>query len=436
MSKISIGTIRTGKLKTYLINLLIGVFLSIIPAIQAYKNPHFYRATHFFGPPRLDRDTLSSIELIIGNGSTHKSRNSLGEKVPLFDLYGKHNMQLLGVGVPGTNNSDPLDLILTNLANVGPRENFATYSISGHFSVTEGTIIINQNIYCGVYLQAYLPISRLKTSHISFTDCSPTDTICPNINTQEWQLFKANLDAILTKHTLNRTAINTTDVGDLGLSIGVTQSITSTTELDFIDIAAQVGVILPTSDKKDENKIFSIPMGYNGHIGIPCSLEVAIGAYEWMTIGGFFEGIAFTRKKHDMRIKTASGQSGMIKLAKVEATVDKGTTFSGGAYFIGDHLCRNLSFKVAYTYTQQTGDTVIPQCNLNCVNTTIICEDEQFQGFKMHVIHFGVDYEQSDTKYHRGGTAGIFYDWNVAGSRIFQTSMFGGELGINLVWDF
>ncbi len=67
--------------------------LLTIGILHGIDNAHFYRANNMFFEPRLDRDYLTSVDFFFQGGSTDESRNCEHETVPLFDLYGKHDMQ-------------------------------------------------------------------------------------------------------------------------------------------------------------------------------------------------------------------------------------------------------------------------------------------------------------------------------------------------------
>src|SRR3989304_7427923 len=67
--------------------------------LSAYDNAHFYRATNFFYEPRIEREYLTTFDVIINTGSTQKGLNRCHDCVPLLDIYGVANMHELGIGV-------------------------------------------------------------------------------------------------------------------------------------------------------------------------------------------------------------------------------------------------------------------------------------------------------------------------------------------------
>lgn len=401
----------------------------------AYDNPHFYRATNFFLEPRIEHDWLSSWDIFVAGGSADTARDCNHCTVPLLDLFGTHNMHELGVNVPDKDLSDPLDVILKDLENTVARCNFATFSLCGEFKLIEAYIAYAQNFKRGFFAQFILPIRRFDINCIRFNDLSPCDDACPNIETPIWQTFLANFDAILHKYDLSRKPFCETGIGDLAILAGWTHNYQETDVLDFVDFTVKLGVLVPTSKERDENKIFALPFGYNGHIGIPIAIDLAFGAYEWLNIGLHFDVIGFTNKTRCMRVKTAPCQSGLIKLAKAEVKVDKGSLWTAGTYLKADHFTLGFSLLFGYSFVNKKSDQLTP-CNCILFCTPILNDDEMLKGFKMHTLHFALEYDFTKEDANFGPRIAVFYNHQVGGKRIFKTNMVGGNAGIEIAWDF
>lgn len=407
----------------------------ISPALQAYDNAHFYRATNLFPEPRFERDWLSSLDVSIGGGSTECARACDSKTVPLLDVYGLHNMHEVGVNVPGKDLTNPIDLTLIQLSREPSRNCFATYSMNGDFSIAESYISFIQNIKKGFFAQFNMPIRRLKISNICFNDLSPTDDMCPNINNQTWQRFKCLFNDMLERYCLSCQPMNETGIGDICLYGGWTRNYQETTTLDYIDLTIKAGVLIPSGKTRDEDKLFSLPLGYNGHLGVPISADLSFGMYEWLTLGGHVDAIFFMSKNRDIRMKTALRQSGLIKLAKGEAKVGKGTVWTGGTYLKADHFIANFSLTFAYSFASSNADTLSP-CNTVIFDPTIVNSDQFYQGWKMHTLHLLVDYDFNREGRMFGPRIGIFYNAQISGERIFKTNMVGGIFGLDIVYDF
>ena len=132
-------------------------------ATYAYDTLHFYRATPFFQKPRFERNWLSSLDINIRAGINGTAFDKEQHKVPLFDIYGTHNMKDLGAGVPRPNDevNNPLDIILTDLEMLAGRDNFATFSIDGEIRVIEAYFHFIHNFYCGFFGEIHLPVRSI-----------------------------------------------------------------------------------------------------------------------------------------------------------------------------------------------------------------------------------------------------------------------------------
>jgi len=425
---------------------LSGVIIIKTDSIHAIDNAHFYRATNLFLEPRFERDLLTTFEITFGGGYTKKGRNAHGNTVPLLDTFGLHNMHDLGVNVPGKNTNNQEDIILIQLARTPgrgtqtdcgdcvPKPQFGFFSIGGEFSIFESNLFFIQNIACGFFTQVHLPIRRIKIDHICFKDISPTDMICPNSTTPIWQVFKEQFCEILKRYDLSAGPVHETGIGDLSILAGWTNSHQDTTVLDFIDTTFKFGILAPTGKQRDENQIFSIPLGYNGHFGFPFSATVALGLYEWLTLAAHIDAIVFLSKTKKIRLKTAFDQSGLIKLASGKAIIDRGVVWNAGLFAKADHICRGISFLLGYSFAQQNKDT-LTTCN-PCFDACIANSDETLQGFNMHTIHLWAEYDFTQSDACGGVRVALFYNNQIGGKRIFKTNVIGGDVGIDFTWGF
>ena len=413
--------------------------------LHGIDNAHFYRANNMFFEPRLDRDYLTSVDFFFQGGSTDESRNCEHETVPLFDLYGKHDMQQLAIGVPCKDLTNPLDLIIQQLSLLPSRcvtsqdaskkiSQFATFSIDANFSILEGILSIAQNLKRGFFFHLYLPVRRFKVDDIRFCDCSPTDEICPNINAPIWQTFKENFCDILARYDLKVAPYNQSSIGDMSLMLGWTHSFQHTEVLDFVDTTIKFGMLIPSGEAQNVDNLFSLPFGYNKHFGAIISADFAFGVFEWLTLGTHFDALIFGDKTRCVRLKTGEHQSGIIKLAKAEAKTEEGSIWEAGAYIKFDHFIRGLSLLGGYTFTNKGTDQVTP-CDTKCFNTCIANTDQSLFGYKMHTFHVAIELDFSKEDSVFGPRISGYYNFVVGGKQIFTTGVGGGNFGIDLAWD-
>lgn len=400
----------------------------------AIDNAHFYRATNFFGEPRLEHDHFTSFDTTIGGGSTHKGHNSIGKSVPLFDIYEPSLIQEIGINVPNIDPTNSLDTIIINLAQLPRRKNFATISTNAQFSIIESNLMLTHNIKHGIFLQFHIPVRSLTINKIKLEDLSPDDTIFPNKNTPQWQNFLASFDAILNRYNINKQPFSAHGIGDLTGSIGWTHNYQDTKTLDFIDFSCMAGFLGPTGKQKNEDELFSIPLGYNGHYGFPTSVMVSLGIYDWITLGGYVHAIFFADKNKKTHLKTAIQQHGIIKLAQATVRIQKGSLWTSGFYVKMDHFARGLSCTFSYSCANEQSSSLVPNSS-PYFTSPIINTDPIFRSWSMHTLHFFAEYDFAQEGSSFGPRIGLFYNYPFAGKRIFNTSMEGGAVGLDISFD-
>ncbi len=321
-------------------------------------NPHFYRANFFWAEPRFQKDWLTTVDLSLGGGGTKSSCNQTGHKTDLLNIFGLHDMRLLGKNVSGLDPNNNLDAILLNLVETPERDNFGKLLFKGEFNIIEGVINAYQNVAKGFFVQAYLPIRRLLIKNIQFSDESPEDVIFPNKNTPVWVDFLGNFSQILERHSLGIRNVNRVGVGDFSLLTGWTINYQETEYLDFIDVTAKLGLLFPTAKTSNISNPFDVPLGYNGFYGFPLKFDCSFGYWEWLTWGMHIGALFLFERNKVIPMKTDQEQNGFITITSGEASVDSGTIWDIATYVKADHFFKGLSFYVGYCYTQKDADCI------------------------------------------------------------------------------
>jgi len=414
------------------------LFLALVSSLlqsSTRDNGHFYRATHFWDEPRLEKDFLSSLDITFAGGWTKKGHNGNGDTVELLNIYGLHNMHQLGLNVPGKDLTTQEDIALTLLSLVPSRDSFGKLEFSGSFETTEANFAWTQNFIRGFFFQAHLPVRQLQITNIKFVDKSPTDCKFPNKNTPQWQMFLNLFNAILKKYNVSIANIKRTGIGDTTFLLGWTRNYEETEEIDLIDVTFKTGFLAPTSRIKNEDLAFDIPLGYNGHWAIPASLDIAIGAYDWLTVGAHLSGLFFFNKTRLIRMQTSVEQNGFIKLAKGCALIDPGSLWHASGYLKADHVAQGLSLLLGYSLMHKNEDELTP-VDTRSFNATAANSDEMLQGWQSHTLHFMIEYDFTKEESKVGPRVGLFFDYLVGGKRVFKTSMIGLGFGLEIMWNF
>lgn len=349
----------------------------------------------------------------------------------MLDIYGTHNIQELNANTKFTDPNNPYDVLLNKLRELPSRPGFATLSIDGHFKILESNLSLAHNFTKGLFVFFYLPIRKLKISDIRFIDLSPDDNIVPNRNIPEWQNVVQNFNPLLNNYGINTNATTESGVGDLTSWLGWTHNYQETKSLDFIDITFMAGFLAPTGKTKNEDKLFSLPTGYNGHWGLPLCGMLSIGYYEWITFGGYLNSLFFFNKDQTMRLKTDCAQNGIIKLACGNVSVHRGPLVNTGLYFKADHFGHGFSFTTAYSFASQQKERLTPK-NSTIFDYNIINSDTALAEWNMHTFNFILDYDFTRTGATAGSRIGLFYNLQIAGERTFNTNIAGGTYGLDI----
>lgn len=402
-----------------------------ISVLQAQDTVHRYHAPIFLAQPRIERDWLFSFDLQSGGGHTRHARNSFRQIVPLFDLFGTSNIQSLGRSVD-PNSTDPNNRLLRDLATLPTRVSFGHFSINGLFDYTETTLSAIQNLTHGFFVRAFLPIRNFEIRDMQFVDVSPDDTIFPNRNTPEWQAVTQNFDRILDSYQLDRGNIHEFGAGDLTLGCGWTHNYQETKHLDFIDITLQGGILLPTGKKKNPDKIFSLPLGYNGHVGFPFGLELSIGAYDWLTLGCAVQGIAFIPRTGFIRLHTSLDDQGMIALFKDRASMHRGSIWQTGFFITADHFSRGFSLTGGYSFSCERPTRVYPEDFMR-FDRRALRDMGQLRGFVMHNLHINAEYDFTQQNWRLGPRVGLSWNKQLRGRRTFNTGYTAGTFGLEII---
>lgn len=394
---------------------------------------HFFRASWYPTEPRFERNLLQTIEIPVRYGSSHSARNCHGHKTNLFDLYGTHALAQASEGVAGMtarNPTDKLFLDLTQEATTSTDPHFGTLSFDGKEQLTECFFTLEQNFYHGLFLTAYIPVRFQKISELAWCDRTNPDAVTPT-----WTAIKNDLPRLLCQ----RYGISLKPQGhnvecDAYFLLGWTLNNENTTTFDFVDTTVQAGFLIPDEHSSCAlSHPFSLPSSANGHWGFPVRAALSGGLFEWLTIGGSFDATFYTPKHHNLRLKTAPEQRGLIVLDSGTVKLRQGALWNASTYFKIDHLGDALSLLLGYSYAKKTHDSLCA-CDERFAPSTIN-SDPRYQGWNMHTLHFVGEYDFSQEDKRFGPRVGLFYDRVLAGKAIVNNSMVGGLFGLEVALD-
>src|SRR3990167_1879677 len=135
----------------------------------------------------------------------------------------------------------------------------------------------------------------------------------------------------------------------------------------------------------------------------------------------------------DIPMKTDEKQSGLIKLAKGIAKIDKKHLTNINFFLKADNFYKKFSLIFAYQHTKQNRTWLEPR-NTDVFSYDIVNSDCILNTWAMSTINFCMDYEFSTLECPYLPKIGVFFDLPMDGYRIFKTKQSGLGISIKAEW--
>lgn len=425
----NVRTLVKYRIQNY-IKLILLFFLMWMPCLQAFDNAHFYRAPYFWGEPRYERSKLSTWQAYFGWAFAHTGRNSNGKKTNILDIYGPVNAHNLAAGVTTLDpEQSTVDKILVDLNSVtGKSKDFGRLKFTGQFHSFEILLEAYQNICNGFFVHMVIPIRKLKINNIAYTDLTPRN----EESNPAWQNFRRNMKLIFAAHGISIAPFDKMGLGDITLTGGWACNYEDTETLDFIDIDARIGILFPTGQAKNEHIVFSLPLGYNKHWGVPVTFNSSVGLWDWLTAGFHISALFLVDRTYNVRVKTDPLQNGVIRLALTRANVDPGSLLNIQLYGKADHITNGLSAFFVYHFNYREPTTIVPKNG--SYNNSVIGSDLEYHSWRMHSLQFGLEFDYTTELKDIGPRLALFYNHVLKGKRIYNADLKNSYIGIDLAW--
>lgn len=464
------------------------IFLFYGSALNAIDLPQFYRAPFFqesFNTAYGKYTTGLSVRY--GHGDSRKAWNLHEEGRQLLSAYGYMDITNLGTYVDspdtqidasgntminywGGANYDPKTSptpifppdYRTSQPKLNPKDGLIGYR--GHFEIDEWDFTIQQDLFWGFFIQAYIPYRTVKIDKIDYKNLGS-----PTLEGQDKDKTKVNVENFMKEKngTLNQVlsamkfssnwqdTFKKSGVGDILISAGWHGSGDPQSPIiKRISAEAQFGVLIPTSGQPDLSKPFAVPLGSSDSTAIDGRIDLYVQVFDFIGVGASAGGLVFFTQERDLRVKTDKHQSGWILLEPSFGKVDYGPQWDVSAY--AQLGFKGVIAKVGASYTHQE-DTVITihddkllknyqqqQLNIwdpinnkwpNVVSVNdIVNSDRRLQAWEYYTLHFigGYTLELKSVC----PTILVEYDCPVYGKNTFKTAMIGGTLSLQVKLNF
>lgn len=389
---------------------LVLIALSISSITHSFDRSFFYRTSSFWDEPRFEISSLTTLNIQFTGGSTRHGKNGHEKTTSIFGIYGKEKA----------------------IRSLGE------FIFTGAFDLFEANFNLYQNLAKGFFLHFHLPVVALEIFPIGCNKfkhfCCPTSCLnakccCPSIN----QTKLLSLNNRLNNNFISMNSIKEHGVSDSTLFAGWSINYENTTHLDFIDLSIQTGVLFPTGRKLDPNFLFDIPLGYNGHWGIPWLIDISLGAYEWFTWGIHNDGVVFFN--HNECIPSSKCSTGLLRFNTTNALIKSGPVWRVGSYVKADHIAWGLSILMAMTFEQKNRSKII--CfEQNKINIHKANKQERLRSWNRLIYQFVLEYDFAQENNVLNNRIAFLYNHQIIGKRVFSTNILGGYLGLDLLCYF
>ena len=428
--------------------LSILALLSIATSAIAHFNVNFYNQ------PSINHHTLKSadggsISFNVLSGRAKKAYNHDRKKVTLLDTFGQHNLSFAGIVQDDTNTLRTLAVsptanaawnfldamtqeVITALRNGTSLGTYGEVEFAATFSCTQGSITLTTPSHNNFYGQVSIPFLQARFSPVTLADLTDLTPTTGNNGFHKgnanWTNFLASGPSILQYYNLTSTQYTSGGIADIEVTLHYLHECNDKYQADL-----QAGLVLPTGKHKNENSIFSLPVGYDGHVGF--KLGGALEAEcKWFSLAGSVDATVFTSHTQLMRIKTYEGQNGFLFLARNKTRRKKYPVVNAEVHVIRDCSVGYGSISLGYLFNYAGKSTLsFPDTTFadgNNFNVAIANTDRRLESWYRHSIQGSVSLALDRKKNHVGGQIGFMFTIPLAGKNIFSTRGYGVEAGL------
>ena len=386
-----------------------------------------------------EKDTYTKFKLgaFAEYGDTQHGHNSDNDRTGVLSIYQDTQSSiamLLGApeGSPITTLARTLSAALLPATDDGCRGRFELDGNYREFDYTffgQYTFLI-PNLPGNFDLTALVPFKERSINNIEWCDLTQ-DVLSADLLVKE--LITDNLDDVVC------------ELGGLKIRDFTNEGIADVVFMfrwwnDFIQIrkrlkkvrlTARVGVTIPTAGKRDPDEIFSLPLGYDGAIGIPGTLGLDLYFINHIKLGAEFQAFKLLNHTRVMRLKTAREQTDFLLLNKGSVRKKVGVQWKFNLYAQAERFFHGLSAMVAYQYIKQDDSKLHPKSHKfvsNIINTAESLKDWTTQNI---IFQANYDFFEDYKDFFIKPQLSFFAKFSLDGRRVIDPDTIGGQLAFN-----
>jgi hypothetical protein len=378
----------------------------------------FFKPSYWQEKPRFDRRNMTTVEATYTYAKAEKSFNSARQKVPLLSYRG----------------SEPLLPSFLN-PKIAPDQNrpLAYAAFDGKYKSQSvfGTVI--QNIHERFFFEATSSLSYDSLNNLKITPTlkNGTPILYPN---QKLEAYLQQLNPKLFSSGQNSQ--NRTYIGPSYFMFGYTKSFNNFEYVDMIDISIQTGCVVPIIVTHHPDADISLfPREDILNLGIPLQVNIMCGLYDWLNIGATASVIGYLQNDLVVPLNQYPYHNKVLVPTCGLATIKTEPLVALTAFIEGEYLIPHWNWFVGFSYTKQ--------------HKTVFCSLDQ-ERFPNHLINkytvqypwqqlavtlsSEIDFSSEEKKIMP--RCKIVYVKRFASKNCFNTSLFAGQLGFEVLYDF
>ncbi|MDR3549916.1 MAG: hypothetical protein P4L31_00750 [Candidatus Babeliales bacterium] len=331
--------------------------------------------------PQFRFDRTYHLEVYGEHGFNAKGFNECNNRVNVLQIWNRDQDALKMLqGFPSTSQIGQLAI---DLRADGADDD----GVRGHYNVC-GDLSFNAVSFDGRYhflhnwwITGYLPVYNMSLKDVSWQnqtlDVSSGDQSVREKLTDDFFCNVKRLGSGLELGDWNRTGL-----GDITVMIEWMEDFWQAKPLlKKVRTNWRLGFNLPTGLKIDEDKIFTIPFGYDGAFGVIFGFGLDLDWGQYVKVGGDVQLHHRFGNTRCRRIKTDFAQTELLLLQKTDAYIDFGMIQRFNLYAQA-YNWHGLALKFGYQFYKR-GDNII-SLSSECFSTNIANSAESLQEFTLH----------------------------------------------------
>ena len=426
------------KRQLYIALIVAGLCASSLSQVSAYFDTNFFRS-HDIDFKTFEWNNKSfRIGAFTEYGHTYDCRDWNEDKRNVLQIYNLYQSSLaMLLGAP--KNTTIYNLALKHTPGASPMsddEYRGRFNLTGSYEEYGVTLFGKYKIPIksipGTWsISAYLPIKHIEIDDVSWSD-QTKNVLAADL------LFKADISDSLASSVQTLGNLNINEHGWSKTGLGDTTLILEWYKdhkqldreyLKNVRIIVQLGLTIPTAEKKDEDQALAKSLGKDGAWGIPVRAGLHLDFIKHVCAGFELDLLGHFSTTKVRRLKTNEYQTDFLLLHKGNVTKSYGPEWRFHLFLQAKKLLPGLSAMAAYQFYKRDEDQLSPKSN--DFNYNIINSAEGLKQTARHNAVFTLSYNPlQDKNSSIIPQVSVFYKLPILGQRSVLSQTFGGQIGL------